>query len=1500
MLSATPHNRKQALVWKKVDNAVADLATKKLSETPSAERNTSTASTVTSAETSTTTSTVSSVANAEPKRPHATPSSARSISAHTATTARNTTNANPNTSAQSSGDSSIWAQKAASRAALASKGKSKADGVGESQGSNRFTPGSSKAASSARNYTQNDGLNPQGRKRFHQYPQHRHHHHQHHYNHHHDDEIKENHKGSDALDGHPDSARRKANRNYVNTTHPSGPDVDNDRDHQPNTNTNTNTSVNLNLQTKYRQRPNGKQKYQPNTRNRQQRQAFHHHHHHHHHHHYHSRRPFPPARGSGTRDMLRQPGKYNTLTQPRADLVPERIISAEYYRDDQLVSDEYGFDDAEYDDDELYEDEYYFDDDEGLELVDHDSEYLEDVGYDDHPYEESPYVEDEAYPDQEYDEPLYEGAPIQESYPHTNGFLEQPYAEQIYPDPTYAETMYPDGHYQEVGYQEAVYPDLIYPAQGYEHGTYQDGQYTEVIYQEPIYQETNYQEPIYQEPIYQEPIYQEPIYQDPIYQDPIYQEPAYPEQTYEGPLYHQQMYHDPLYQDPNYQQVPYSEPVYVGNAYPEDHVNTDMYLSEEHRMTHTHHHPHHKMYHSGGVDVYANSDAIIHPEFLHPEILPFPDMYPIPEEPVDPDTQFSYPMRKARSFNAKPKQSGRRLRRARSRDASVQHRSSSTSTTSLTASSPSPVPSPPLRVGISVEEDDLHPFCLVCLEQVGVADPMWSCDQCYEIFHLSCIQPWSINRSSQNPPSNRQRSSHPHSSWECPKCRKPHPLEAGSLKYTCFCKKVEKPTPDPWLAPHSCGRVCDKKHSPDCNHRCEQLCHRGACPPCPQSVMKNCFCGREFKTLQCASPPFSCGQTCDRVLSCGVHKCSLACHEGPCPPCGHKMMRVCLCGKVEAIAACSKEVMRCDKKCGRRLPCGNHVCQEVCHKGQCSPCPLTGPRICPCGKKSGLRLPCKLETPSCGDVCGKVLTCTKHRCQEKCHKGNCSPCPRLTIKSCACRSTRAEVQCGETLKCEVKCNRMRSCQRHVCRQNCCDGKCAPCPETCNRKLGCGLHTCTLPCHSGPCFPCTSTFQLSCQCGETVRVFPCGKQEKAQAPHCSRSCQKATQCHHTDKETHRCHFGDCPPCKFTCEKKLENCDHLCTFPCHFAVDSSSTAQDNVESADKKSAKIPLPPPMPCPLCPIKVTRSCLGEHKSLEVTCSTPAFSCQLSCGRKLSCGNHTCQKPCHALPPPPSAEQLASGYNLPFDVINRTTNCGDCPLPCKLKRKCNHPCPKTCHTGACPPCSEMRRRKCHCGNRNIQLKCEEYTDAVNAPGVEMTDPKFNPTLAKLLSCNHVCNKKLPNCQHMCTDLCHPGACFEGKKCMKKVLVKCPCRRLKAEFMCFALQDAKERGELVLSCNEVCLQPRSASQRPSLPSAGDVSTTEDDVAQEKSSAPTISEEPSGSVPPKDRKLKKLKLATPKSSQDLKNRSASVLQQRLLMIACLVAALLIPILVLHVGL
>ena len=122
-----------------------------------------------------------------------------------------------------------------------------------------------------------------------------------------------------------------------------------------------------------------------------------------------------------------------------------------------------------------------------------------------------------------------------------------------------------------------------------------------------------------------------------------------------------------------------------------------------------------------------------------------------------------------------------------------------------------------------------------------------------------------------------------------------------------------------------------------------------------------CFCGStpDPKPPRLATP-HSCANPCSRPRGCG-HPCPLSCHPGPCPPCQVTTSQPCYCGKHVMSFRCAHRYGRpavtavaelsCGEPCGRMLSCGNHTCQDPCHPGKCSPCPIRETARCYCGKE---------------------------------------------------------------------------------------------------------------------------------------------------------------------------------------------------------------------------------------------------------------------------------------------------------------------------------------------------------------------------------------------------------------------------------------------------------------------------------------------------------------------------------------------------------------------
>lgn len=161
---------------------------------------------------------------------------------------------------------------------------------------------------------------------------------------------------------------------------------------------------------------------------------------------------------------------------------------------------------------------------------------------------------------------------------------------------------------------------------------------------------------------------------------------------------------------------------------------------------------------------------------------------------------------------------------------------------------------------------------------------------------------------------------------------------------------------------------------------------------------------------RCGHSNFSCGRPCNKLLSCGKHKCELSCHDGACPPCSKTAFHKCQCGRISALRACAESDYRCEIPCGQQLSCQKHWCERGCHGGPCGDCLLTGKRSCPCGKVEHQGIPCDVAVPTCGSTCEKVLPCKIHCCSERCHYGSCNGTCRIVLtKFCRCGGLRKEV-----------------------------------------------------------------------------------------------------------------------------------------------------------------------------------------------------------------------------------------------------------------------------------------------------------------------------------------------------------------------------------------------------------------------------------------------------------------------------------------------------------
>uniref|UniRef100_A0A6J0TA16 NF-X1-type zinc finger protein NFXL1 isoform X1 n=1 Tax=Pogona vitticeps TaxID=103695 RepID=A0A6J0TA16_9SAUR len=305
------------------------------------------------------------------------------------------------------------------------------------------------------------------------------------------------------------------------------------------------------------------------------------------------------------------------------------------------------------------------------------------------------------------------------------------------------------------------------------------------------------------------------------------------------------------------------------------------------------------------------------------------------------------------------------------------------------------------------------------------------------------------------------------------------------------------------------------------------------------------------------------------------------------------------------------------------------------------------------------------------------------------------------------------------------------------------------------------------------------------------------------------------------------------CGQVCEREFKPpCGHRCLLLCH---------------------------PGPCPPCPKMVSITCYCKKaKPVPRRCSTKEWSCQLPCGRKLPCGQHNCEKPCHpgvCQPCPRVSEQscvcgrqvaerlcasptwqcdqicgktLPCGYHS-CEQICHGGSCGKCPrsgrrcCPCgksKFSLPCTedvptcgdscdktleceiHRCSQRCHRGPCETCRQEVEKQCRCGKHTKQMPCHKpylcETKCTKIRDCQKHQCKRKCCPGNCPPCDQVCGRTLGCRNHKCPSVCHRGSCYP---CPETVDVKCSCGKTVLKVPC-----GRERTTKPPRCKELCRQP----------------------------------------------------------------------------------------------
>ncbi|XP_025197835.1 protein shuttle craft-like isoform X2 [Melanaphis sacchari] len=526
--------------------------------------------------------------------------------------------------------------------------------------------------------------------------------------------------------------------------------------------------------------------------------------------------------------------------------------------------------------------------------------------------------------------------------------------------------------------------------------------------------------------------------------------------------------------------------------------------------------------------------------------------------------------------------------------------------------------------------------CVICYERAKNVEQIWNCRNCYQIMHLKCVLVWFLK-------------SHRNAVWRCPACQsemtgKPKYICFCGTLPNPYHNNVDTPH----SCGQVCGlqRKNSNLNYDDCHHKCTLLCHPGPCPQCVVQVLRSCACGKKRVYAQCGqSTQIICNNICFKTLNCFSHKCEKMCHVGSCEPCTKGCPQICYCGKSERQVPCTQEnamVMyySCGNLCEKKLSCENHLCQKVCHVGQCDPCIALSVNRCPCGKRSltedelGNRTLCTQPVPTCDQPCGKPLECgppeNPHLCEQKCHEGPCVRCERKTKYVCKCGSRSKEIKCNSVtseLTCKKKCNKMMSCGKHRCMTVCCNAQEHICTRTCNGLLNCRKHRCDRVCHTGSCAICfeASFEELYCRCGNSFISPPirCG----TRPPLCTLPCSREHECDHP--ATHICHDEEeCPPCIALTEKLCYGGHELrFAIPCHIKNVSCGMPCGIPLPCKRHTCVKPCHPP-PCNTGPCQLP--CNLPKTDCSHPCSKPCHdgscppvACKIMVSVSCICGNLT-------------------------------------------------------------------------------------------------------------------------------------------------------------------------------------------------------------------------------------------------------------------------------------
>lgn len=317
-----------------------------------------------------------------------------------------------------------------------------------------------------------------------------------------------------------------------------------------------------------------------------------------------------------------------------------------------------------------------------------------------------------------------------------------------------------------------------------------------------------------------------------------------------------------------------------------------------------------------------------------------------------------------------------------------------------------------------------------------------------------------------------------------------------------------------------------------------------------------------------------------------------------------------------------------------------------------------------------------------------------------------------------------------------------------------------------------------------CSSCFRVFHLAC-IKKWAKVEESGEGRSFRCPHCQAPQKPVSRyrCFCQKQQDPRVDpMLSCPhSCGATCGRKRGvGCPHPCPSQCH---------------------------PGPCPECPLMVSaKRCPCGKTTYTYRCGKPdpRTTCENICGKKLSCGSHRCELPCHHGPCQPCGKPQQTPCVC--GKVVKDLSCGSkafhCEHPCDKPQRCGrHKCDVVCHSGTCPPCNRDPSIvvTCPCGKQPLKTTRALCTDPISV-------------------CEEVCGKVLSCGRHNCEKPCHDSPC---ESCNNRSTMKCPCKSTMATVYC---KDADEfhcqkKCKTKLQCGKhecerICCPDRGALQSAS--------------------------------------------------------------------------------------